>query len=119
LADLNVPDHGCKSHETLYAYLIGVPVVGIAHRFILSPAMLDKVSCVLFPRASDEIVRQVLAFDHRTTAALERYQQPAARAADQLAALSERAKKLAEQHAERPEQAEESEQPDGRDESTG
>ena len=116
LADLNVPDHGCKAHETLYAYLIDVPVVGIAHRFILSPAVLDKVSCVLFPRASDEIVRQVLAFDHRTTAALERYR-PAV-PTDKLTELSERARKLAEQQSEQAE-AEESEQPNGRDESTG
>jgi len=119
VADLNVPDHGCKAHETLYAYLVDVPVVGIAHRFILSPAMLDKVSCVLFPRSSDEIVRQVLAFDHRTTAALERYRPVASR--EKVTELSERIKQMAEQQraSERPEQAGDAEQPDGRDESTG
>lgn len=116
LTDLNVPDHGCRASETLYAYLVDVPVVGIAHRFILSPAMLDKVSSVIFPRSSDEIVRQVLAFDHRTTAALDRYR-PAA-SADKLTELSERARKLAEQQSEQG-QAEEPEQPNGRDESTG
>lgn len=120
VADLNAPDHGCKAHETLYAYLIDVPVVGIAHRFILSPAMLDKVSCVLFPRSSDEIVRQVLAFDHRTTAALERYH-PAA-SSEKVTELAERMRQMAEQQRaqdERPEQAGDAEQPDGRDESTG
>lgn len=117
LTDLNGPDHGCKASETLYAYLIDVPVVGIAHRFILSPAMLDKVSCVLFPRASDEIVRQVLAFDHRTTAALERYRPSAS--SEKLAELSQRVKELAEQRAQNePDGAEDAEQPDGRDEST-
>jgi hypothetical protein len=118
LVDLNGPDHGCKAQETLYAYLMHVPVVGIAHRFILSPAMLDKVSCVLFPRASDEIVRQVLAFDHRTTAALERYRPNVS--SEKLAELSRRARELAEQqHAQSElDGAEDAEQPDGRDEST-
>lgn len=119
IADLNAPDHGDKTHETLYAYLMDVPVVGIAHRFILSPAVLGQVSCVLFPRSSEEIVRQVLAFDHKTTAALERYRQasPDPKMVDLAARMKEMAQQ--QQEAQQPEAGKDAEQPDGRDESTG
>lgn len=73
LVDMNAPDHGCRSQEVMYAYLSVIPVVGIAHRFILSPALAGLVGTVLFPRTSDEIVRQVLAFDHKVTATLQYY----------------------------------------------
>lgn len=117
LVDLDTADHGCRAHEALYAYLIDVPVVGIAHRFILSPAMLAKMSCVLFPRSSDEIVRQVLAFDHRTTAALERYRPIVS--PEKVAELSERIRAIGKQRGTQAQRAEDAEQPDGRNESTG
>jgi hypothetical protein len=71
LVDLNDPDHGERSQEVLYAYLFGVPVVGVAHRFILSPWVAGKVSAVVFPATTDEIVAQVLAYDYKTTAAFK------------------------------------------------
>jgi len=73
LVDMNEPDHGCRSQEVMYAYLSNVPIVGIAHRFILSPSMVGRVGTVIFPRTSDEIVRQVLAHDHKVTATLQYY----------------------------------------------
>lgn len=108
LVDLNVPDHGCRSQEAMYAYLAGIPVVGIAHRFIISPTMLEKVEAVVFPRTSDQIARQVLAFDHKVTAAIHQY-----RSAQQLEDLSGRAAELTAELT-----AEKAEQPDGGDEST-
>jgi hypothetical protein len=73
LVDLNQPGHGEASQEVVYAYLSGIPIVGIAHRFILSPWMINKLNAVIFPRTSDEIVQQVLAHDHKTTVMLEHY----------------------------------------------
>lgn len=75
LVDLNQAGHGESSQETVYAYLSGVPVIGVAHRFILSPWMINKLNAVIFPRTSDEIVQQVLAHDHKTTAMLEHYRE--------------------------------------------
>lgn len=73
LVDLNVPDHGCRTEDALYAYLAGIPAVGIASRFIVSPGLVGRLDAVLFPRTSDQIVRQVLAFDHKVTATIEHY----------------------------------------------
>jgi|GEM_PF-6602291 len=73
LVDLNVPDHGCAAQEAMTAYLAGIPVVGVAHRFIVSPTMAEKLEAVVFPRTSDQLVRQVLAFDHKLTAAIRHY----------------------------------------------
>lgn len=70
LVDLNVPDHGCAAQEAMTAYLAGIPVVGVAHRFIVSPTMAEKLEAVVFPRTSDQIVRQVMAFDRKVTAAI-------------------------------------------------
>lgn len=94
LVDLNQPGHGESSQEVVYAYLSGVPVIGVAHRFILSPWMINKLNAVIFPRTSDEIVQQVLAHDHKTTAMLEHYraeQQEIERQAALAAARAERA----------------------------
>lgn len=71
LVDLNTADHGERSQEVLYAYLFGIPVVGVAHRFILSPWMVGKVNSVVFPVTTDEIVSQVLAYDHKITSAIK------------------------------------------------
>lgn len=68
LVDLNAPSHGETAQEVLYAYLFGVPVVGIAHRFILSPWVVGKVKAVIFPSSSDDIVHQILAQDTATAA---------------------------------------------------
>lgn len=73
LVDLNQPGHGEASQEVVYAYLSDIPIVGVAHRFILSPWMINKLSAVIFPRTSDAIVQQVLAHDHKTTVMLEHY----------------------------------------------
>lgn len=73
LVDLNEAGHGESAQEVLYAYLCNIPVIGIAHRFILSPWMLNKLNAVIFPRTTDEIVQQVLAYDHKTTAMLDHY----------------------------------------------
>jgi len=73
LVDLNSPGHGEASQEIMYAYLFGIPVIGLAHRFILSPWVVNKVRAVIFPRTTDEIVQQVLAYDHKTTAMIEHY----------------------------------------------
>lgn len=75
LVDLNVPSHGCLGHEMLYAYLSGIPIVGIAHRFILSPSVLDKLEVVLVPKTSDQIVRQVLAFDRGVSDTIARHRE--------------------------------------------
>lgn len=66
LVDLNTPEHGEKSQEVHYAYLFGVPIVGIAHRFILSPWVVGKVNAVIFPKTTNDIVRQVIAYDPMT-----------------------------------------------------
>jgi hypothetical protein len=71
LVDLNEAEHGERSQEVLYAYLFGVPVIGVSHRFILSPWMAGKMNAVVFPATTDEIVAQVLAYDHKITAALK------------------------------------------------
>lgn len=89
LVDLDFVGHGEPSQEVLYAYLIGVPVVGIAHRFILSPWMADKLNAVVFPRTSDEIVRQVLCHDHKTTAMLDHYRKLEVEKQVQRAAVAE------------------------------
>lgn len=73
LVDLNQPGHGESSQEVVYAYLSGIPIVGVAHRFILSPWMINKLNAVIFPRSSDEIVQQVLAHDHKTKTMLDHY----------------------------------------------
>ncbi len=73
LLDLNVPSHGGKFHESLYAHLFGIPIVGIAHRFILSPWTTERCDALVFPKDTDEIVRQVLAFDRRTSAMIEEH----------------------------------------------
>ncbi len=73
LVDLNQAGHGESAQEVLYAYLCNIPVIGIAHRFILSPWMANKLNAVVFPRTTDEIVQQVLAYDHKTTAMLDHY----------------------------------------------
>jgi hypothetical protein len=73
IADLNSPGHGEASQEVMYAYLFGVPVVGLSHRFILSPWVVSKVRAVVFPRTTDEIAQQVLAYDHKVTAMIDHY----------------------------------------------
>lgn len=73
VVDLDGVGHGEPSQEVLYAYLCGVPVVGIAHRFILSPWILGKVDAVIFPRTSDEIVQQILAYDRKTSVLIDHY----------------------------------------------
>jgi len=73
LADLNSMGHGEVSQEVMYGYLFGVPVVGLSHRFILSPWIAGKLRSVIFPRTTDEIVQQVLAYDHKTTAMINHY----------------------------------------------
>jgi len=90
LVDLDRMDHGERSQEMAYAYLCGVPTVGIAHRFIFSPWVADKISSIVFPRTSDEIVRQVMAFDHKATAVLDYYRAMAGEAE----ALRKRAEEL-------------------------
>lgn len=109
LVDLNIPGHGGRAQEAFYAYLAGVPVVGIAHRFILSPMLVEKMEAVIFPKTSDQIVRQVLACDEKTTAAIEHYRvgEQRERQREQLRAMTEKVSAL---------QAEQ-ERPDGRDES--
>jgi hypothetical protein len=90
LADLDEPNHG-ESHEVLYAYLLGVPVVGIANRFILSPWVTEKCNVVVFNDNADAIVRQVLAHDRKVTAVLRRADEEATRTqkiADTLAKLN-------------------------------
>jgi hypothetical protein len=110
LVDLNVPDHGCRSQEVMWAYLAGIPVVGIAHRFIVSPSMAAMLEAMVFPRTSDQIVRQLLALDHKTTATIRHY-----RERQQLQQLNQKAAELRESQ----EPAEKAaEHPDGRDEST-
>ena len=99
LVDLDRLGHGEPSQEVLYAYLSGVPVVGIAHRFMLSPWMADKLSAVIFPRTSDEIARQVLAHDHKTSAMFDYYRalesdQPNKKTDSTVADLQEMQKKL-------------------------
>jgi len=106
LLDLNVPEHGEKSQEVLYAYLCNIPVVGIAHRFILSPWIVGKVKSVIFPSTTDEIVQQVLAYDHKTTAMIEHYRavEKVTKDAEGLGQKLEEAKKaMAEQDPEKPE----------------
>lgn len=111
LVDLNVPDQGCRTLEALYAYLAGIPAVGVASRFIVSPGLVARLEAVLFPRTSDQIVRQVLAFDHKVTAAIEHYRsaEQRERQHEQLEKLTEKVVKLKAEGAE----------PDGRNESAG
>ena len=78
LVDLDLPDHG-ESHEVLYAYLLGVPVIGVSGRFLLSPWMAEKCSVVVFDREVDAIVRQVLAHDRLVSAVLRGANEDAAR----------------------------------------
>ena len=73
LVDLDSPGYGEAGQDVMYAYLFGIPVVGISHRFILSPWVTVKLRAVIFPRTTDEIVQQVLAYDHKTTAMLDHY----------------------------------------------
>lgn len=72
VADLENPDHGEKTQEVMYAYLIGVPVVGVAQRFMFSPYVAEKISAFVRPDPN-AIVRQVLAHDHKTNAMLRYY----------------------------------------------
>jgi len=72
VADLDNPDHGEKTQEVMYAYLIGVPVVGVAQRFMFSPYVAEKISALVRPDPN-AIVRQVLAHDHKTSAMLRYY----------------------------------------------
>lgn len=92
LVDLNVPDHGCRTEDALCAYLAGIPTVGIASRFIVSPGLVGRLDAVLFPRTSDQIVRQVLAFDHKVTATIEYYRdgERRERARDRLGELTDK-----------------------------
>jgi hypothetical protein len=92
LVDLNVPDQGCRSQEAMLAYLADIPVVGIAHRFVVSPTMAEKLDALLFPTTSDQIVRQVLAFDPKVTATIQHYREAEQRR--QLEQLSEKAAEL-------------------------
>lgn len=109
LVDLNVPDHGCRTVEAMYAYLADIPTVGIASRFIMSPGLTAMMEAVLFPRNSDQIVRQILAFDNMVTASIKHH-----RAAELQREQTER---LAEKVAEL--KAEQGAEPDGRNESAG
>jgi hypothetical protein len=90
VADLDNPDHGEKTQEVMYAYLIGVQVVGVAHRFMFSPYVAEKISVFVRPDPYS-IVRQVLAHDHKINAMLRYYEALQAakqsKKADQLAAL--------------------------------
>jgi len=112
LVDLNVPDQGCRTVEAVYAYLAGIPAVGIASRFIVSPGLIDKLDAVLFPRTSDQIVRQVLAFDHKVTATIEHYRDGERREQqrERLEGLTEKVVEL---------KAEQGAEPNGRNESAG
>lgn len=71
--DLNVPSHGGKYHEALYGYLFGLPIIGIAHRYIFSPWVTERCSALVFPRNTDEIVRQVLAFGRHADLMIEEH----------------------------------------------
>jgi len=71
LVDLTVPSHGGKYYEALYGHLFGKPVIGISHRFILSPWVAQRCDALVFPKNTDEIVRQVLAFDARIDGMIE------------------------------------------------
>lgn len=96
LVDLNVPSHGGKAQEVLYAYLLGVPVVGVAHRFILSPWLVEKCKAVVFPKTSDDIVHQVMAFDQWVTAAIQHHSAAAgpASSSDLMGKLEQLQRKL-------------------------
>ncbi len=89
LADISNANHG-EDQAVMYAHLLGIPVVAISHRFIMSPWIVGKVSSVIFPKTSDEIVQQVLAFDHKT-AAMVKYYRAIAQAEEKAAEDTRRA----------------------------
>jgi len=113
LVDLDVPDQGCRTVEALYGYLAGIPTVGIASRFIVSPGLVSKMQAVLFPRTSDQIVRQILAFDHKVTATIDHYRDGERRRQQQEHRLEHLTNKIVDL------KAEQEAKPDGRNESTG